>query len=213
MTAPFTGIASRLRTVRLMAVVTFERIDEVEPLAAALQAGGIRAVEVALRTPASLEALAKMRKIAPGILLGAGTILTPGQAAEARAAGADFGLAPGLDAATVRYCTELGLPFVPGAATASDIQAAWLLGCRCLKIFPAEAIGGAAGLRTLTGPFAHLPVSFLPLGGIREETLPAYLALPAVAAVGGSWIAPAELIRQADWAEITRRAARAQKLL
>jgi 2-dehydro-3-deoxyphosphogluconate aldolase/(4S)-4-hydroxy-2-oxoglutarate aldolase len=152
-----------------------------------------------------------MRTIAPDFLLGAGTVLTPAQAEAAQAAGADFALAPGLDAATVRHCAQLGFPIVPGVATATDIQAAWALGCGCQKFFPAEALGGAAGLRMLAAPFAHLPLSFLPLGGIDETRLPAYLAMTAVAAVGGSWIAPTDLIRRQEWAEIERRARAATK--
>ena len=210
---PADFLVERLRAARVMAVVTLEQVTDVVPLVAALRAGGVRAVEVALRTPSALEALRLMRAVAPDFLLGAGTVLTPAQADAARAAGANFALAPGLDAATVRHCAQLGLPFVPGVATATDIQAAWALGCGCQKFFPAEALGGGAGLRLLAAPFAHLPVNFLPLGGIDETRLPAYLALPAVAAVGGSWIAPTELIRQQAWSEIERRAAAATKFL
>ena len=206
-------LAVRLRAARVMAVVTLEQVTDVVPLVAALRAGGMLAVEVALRTSGALEALRHMRTVAPDFLLGAGTVLTPAQADAACAAGANFALAPGLDAATVRHCEQIGLPFVPGVATATDIQAAWALGCGCQKFFPAEALGGAAGLRLLSAPFAHLPVSFLPLGGIDETRLSAYLALPTVVAVGGSWIAPTELIRQQAWTEIERRAAAATKFL
>ncbi len=208
---PLAPLVGKLRVARVMAVVTLEQVADVTPLVAALRAGGVRAAEVALRTPPALEALRLMRAIAPDFLLGAGTVLTPAQAEAAQAAGADFALAPGLDAATVRHCAQLGFPIVPGVATATDIQAAWALGCGCQKFFPAEALGGAAGLRMLVAPFAHLPLSFLPLGGIDETRLPAYLAMTAVAAVGGSWIAPTELIRRQEWAEIERRARTATK--
>jgi 2-dehydro-3-deoxyphosphogluconate aldolase/(4S)-4-hydroxy-2-oxoglutarate aldolase len=197
---------------RIVAVVTVENVDDAAPLAASLTAGGVVAVELALRTPAALAALRAFRASAPGVLLGAGTVLLPEQADAARAAGADFALAPGFDLATARHCGAIGLPFVPGVATASEIQAALREGFRLLKWFPAEPLGGARGLRALAAPFAHLGVRYLPLGGIDEAKAPAYLAEPAVAAVGGSWIAPADLIRRREWETIRSRAAAAVAL-
>lgn len=201
--------AEKLAATRLVAVATIERPEDAAPLAEALAAGGLAAVEVALRTPRALDAIRAMKRAWPASLLGAGTVLTPGQADAARSAGADFGLAPGLDAATVRRCAALAWPFIPGVATASEIQAAIGLGCRLLKFFPAETLGGPRGLRVLAAPFAHIGVRFLPLGGIDAAALPAWLAEPSVAAVGGSWIAPPSAIRQKDWAGIARRAAEA----
>jgi 2-dehydro-3-deoxyphosphogluconate aldolase/(4S)-4-hydroxy-2-oxoglutarate aldolase len=145
-------------------------------------------------------------------LVGAGTVLMPEQVDAARDAGAGFALAPGFDLATVRHCAASAFPFVPGVATASDIQAALAAGCRVLKFFPAEPLGGARGLEILAAPFAHLGVKYLPLGGIDEGNAPAYLRLPAVAAVGGSWIAARELIRSCAWDEIRRRAGQAVAL-
>jgi len=205
-------LLAQLRRARVVAVVTVENVDDASSLAASLTAGGIVAVELALRTPAALAALREFRAAAPGVLLGAGTVLLPEQANAARAAGADFALAPGFDLATARHCSAIGLPFVPGVATASDIQAALREGFRLLKWFPAEPLGGARGLRALAAPFAHLGVRYLPLGGIDEAKAPAYLAEPAVAAVGGSWIAPADLIRRREWETIRSRAAAAVAL-
>lgn len=201
------SLLAQLRRARVVAVVTVENVDDASSLAASLTAGGIVAVELALRTPAALAALREFRAAAPGVLLGAGTVLLPEQANAARAAGADFALAPGFDLATARHCGVIGLPFVPGVATASDIQAALREGFRLLKWFPAEPLGGTRGLRALAAPFAHLGVRYLPLGGIDEAKATAYLAEPAVAAVGGSWIAPADLIRRREWETIRSRAA------
>ncbi|MEY4686477.1 MAG: hypothetical protein RIR76_500 [Verrucomicrobiota bacterium] len=206
------ALGERLASARIVAVVTLDAAADAAPLAEALTAGGLRAVELALRTPAALAALRAMRVAAPGLLLGAGTVLSPEQAGAAQAAGADFALAPGFDVLTARHCGAIGLPFVPGVATASDIQAALREGFRLLKWFPAEPLGGTRGLRALAAPFAHLGVRYLPLGGIDEAKAPAYLAEPAVAAVGGSWIAPADLIRRREWETIRSRAAAAVAL-
>ena len=210
--APALSLAARLAAARIVAVVTVEQPEVAAALAAALGAGGIGAVELTLRTPAALDALRAMRLAAPGLLLGAGTVLTAAQAEAVKAAGADFALAPGFDLATVRRSGEIGLPCVPGVATASDIQAALGAGCRLLKFFPAEPLGGVRGLRILAAPFAHLEVRYLPLGGIDLAKTPAYLAEPGVAAVGGSWIAPPELIRRRAWDVIRQQAAAAAAL-
>lgn len=205
--------SASLATARVVSVLTLDRAEDAAPLIEALLAGGIRAVELALRTPAALAAVRLMRAATPDLLLGAGTVLTPAQADAAKAAGADFALAPGCDATTVQHCRKIDLPFIPGVATASDIQAALGLGCTLFKWFPAEPLGGVRGLRSLAAPFLHLGVRFLPLGGISEETTPAYLAEPCVAAVGGSWIATPELIRGRAWDEIKQRAARVTVLV
>jgi 2-dehydro-3-deoxyphosphogluconate aldolase/(4S)-4-hydroxy-2-oxoglutarate aldolase len=196
----------------VIAVVTVERASDAEPIIGALLAGGISAIELTLRTPAALPALKLMRGAAPHLRLGAGTVLTPAQADLAQAAGADFALAPGLDEETVRHCARIGLPFIPGVATASEIQKATNLGCRFLKFFPAEALGGARGLRMLNAPFEHLGLRFLPLGGIEATLAGGYLAQRCVATVGGSWIASAERIRRGAWDEIREQAAAAMAI-
>lgn len=206
-------LAVTLRECGVMAVVVIERASDALPLLEALREGGIRAIEVALRTPDSLLSLTAMRAAAPDMLIGAGTVLTPAQARTARDAGADFGLAPGLDLPTVRRCVEIGFPFVPGVATPSEIQSALAHDCRLLKFFPAETMGGLEGLQTLASPFLHLGVRFIPLGGISAATAAPWLASPLVPAIGGSWIAPRDLIARRDWAAITRRAAQAAALV
>lgn len=206
-------LASSLREARILAVITIGNPADAAELGRALLDGGIRAVELTLRTPAALEALRALRAAVPELLVGAGTVLTPAQAEDVLAAGAAFALAPGFDPATVRRCGEIGLPFVPGVATASEIQAALGAGCRLLKLFPAEPLGGVRGLRTLAAPFAHLGVSFVPLGGIDPARAPAYLAEPLVTALGGSWIATPELIRERAWETIRRQAAEASALV
>jgi 2-dehydro-3-deoxyphosphogluconate aldolase/(4S)-4-hydroxy-2-oxoglutarate aldolase len=200
---------ARLASAQVVPVITLDRPQDATPLAEVLVAAGIRSVELALRTPAALATLRALHYAAPGLLLGAGTVLTTDQADEARAAGADFALAPGFDAAIVRHCAAIGLPFIPGVATASEIQAAISLGCSLLKWFPAEPLGGVRGLRTLAAPFLHLGIRFLPLGGISMETAAAYLADSHVAAVGGSWIATPELIQRRAWDEIRQNARQA----
>jgi 2-dehydro-3-deoxyphosphogluconate aldolase/(4S)-4-hydroxy-2-oxoglutarate aldolase len=204
--------AESLRLGAVIAVVTIERESDAIPVVEALMGGGIGAIELTLRTPAALAALKRMRAAAPKLQLGAGTVLTPAQADLAQDAGADFALAPGFDAATVTHCARLGLPFIPGVATASEVQQAINLGCRVLKFFPAEALGGARGLRLLNAPFEHLGLRFVPLGGIDAGLAPGYLAQRCVAAVGGSWIASAERIRRAAWSEIREQAAAASAL-
>lgn len=199
-------LARRLQQARLLAVVTLEQADDAAPLAAALREGGITAVELTLRTPQALEAIRAWRQAEPEFLLGAGTVLTPGQADQARMAGADFALAPGFDRATVVHCLEQPFPFIPGVATSSEIQAAVALGCRLLKFFPAEMLGGLRGLRTLGAPFAHLGVRYVAMGGITAGQLAGYAAEDFVSAVGSSGIAPPEDIRRKAWQAITRRA-------
>lgn len=205
-------ILAAVAAARIVAVVTVETAADARSVARALLEGGIGALELTLRTPGALEAIAAVRDAEPALLVGAGTVLTPAQADEARACGAQFGLAPGFDAETVRHCQARDFPFIPGVATASEVQAAMNLGCRLLKFFPAEPLGGPGGLRALAAPFRYHGIRFLPLGGIGREQMGDYLSEPCVAAVGGSWIAPAVLVGKGDWGEIARQAAVAASL-
>jgi len=179
------------------------------PLAEALVAGGLPVLEVTLRTPAALEALRLMAGV-PGAVVGAGTVLTPADLAAARAAGATFGVAPGMTPALGRAVARDGLPFLPGAATASEVMALAEAGFDAAKLFPAEAVGGVALLRGLAGPLPAM--GFCPTGGITAETAGRYLGLANVLCVGGTWIAPEALIAAGDYAEIAARAAAAAAL-
>jgi len=199
-------LRARIRAAGIVAVVVLERVVDAAPLANALRDGGVSVVELALRTPVSIEALVAFRAAAPDFLLGAGTVLSPQQVSEARAAGADFGVAPGLNHRVLQAAAELSWPFAPGVATASDIEAGLEHGCRFMKFFPAGTAGGPEHLATLATPYLHEQVSFLPLGGLSPDNAVEWSRLPMVEALGGSWIAPRESILTGDWRGIARRA-------
>jgi 2-dehydro-3-deoxyphosphogluconate aldolase / (4S)-4-hydroxy-2-oxoglutarate aldolase len=201
-----------LALCRLAPVIPVIVIDDprhAQPLAQALVAGGLPVLEVTLRTPAALEAIAEMAQV-PGAQVGAGTVLTGADAERARKAGAQFAVSPGSTAALIAACSALDLPLLPGAVTASEAMALLEQGYETLKFFPAEPAGGRALLSALRGPLPGL--RFCPTGGITPENAPAYLALPNVVCVGGSWIAPTALMAAGDWAGITARARAAAAL-
>lgn len=205
-----TPLFERIRRCGNVAVTVIEDPENAVPLARALLAGGVDAMELALRTPRSIEALRRVTAEVPEMLVGAGTVLTPAQAAEAKAAGAAFAVAPGFNPRVVRAAADEGLPFAPGVMSPSEIEGAYELGCtKLLKFFPASVAGGIPGLRTLAAPYKHLGVKFLPLGGLKLENTADWLAEPLVAACGGSWIAPAKLIAARDWAAVEANAAAA----
>jgi 2-dehydro-3-deoxyphosphogluconate aldolase/(4S)-4-hydroxy-2-oxoglutarate aldolase len=147
------------------------------------------------------------------MVAGMGTVLTPEQVDQIVAAGAAFGVAPGTNPRVIRAAQASGLPFAPGIATPSDIEAALELGCRLLKLFPAEPSGGLNYLNSIAAPFAHLGVRYIPLGGVQPDNMSTYLSNPHVAAVGGSWLAPRDLIDGQNWTEITRRAREARQIV
>lgn len=188
-------------------VVVVDDPDTAVPLARALVAGGLRVIEVTLRTPTALEAIKRVAAEVPGAVVGAGTVVTPAQAAEAAAAGARFLVSPGCTDSLRAAMTDTGLPFLPGVATASEAMALLEHGITAMKFFPAEAAGGTAYLKSLGGPLPQL--RFCPTGGITPLTAPAYLALPNVGCVGGSWLTPAALIEEGDWTAIEKLAAEA----
>lgn len=196
-----------LTAKRVVPVATLEWVDDAKPLAEALLAGGANAIELTLRTPAALEAIARMAEAYPELYVGAGTVLTGEQVDQAVEAGASFAVAPGLNEQVVRHARKRGLFFAPGVMTPTDIDRAMGLGCRLLKFFPAEPSGGIAMLKALAGPYLHKGPSFLPLGGIRPDNMLDYLRLPMVAAIGGSWMTDSDLIARKDWPAITARVA------
>jgi len=182
------GVEDVMRASPVIAVLTVEDATQAKPMAEALVAGGVRTLEVTLRTPAALDAIAAMAKV-EGAVVGAGTVRDPSQLRSAVSAGARFIVSPGLTPRLAEAALQADLPFLPGVATASEIMCGLELGLRHFKFFPAEAAGGLPALRSLAGPFAD--VRFCPTGGISETSLPDWLALPQVLCVGGSWLVPA----------------------
>lgn len=193
----------------VLPIMTVEDAAAAPDLARALLAGGVRAAEVTLRTPAALEAMAAMKRAAPDMMVGAGTLLTPDDVRRAEDAGADFLVTPGAAPRLIDALLATGLPLLPGAATGSEILALLERGVKRIKFFPAEQAGGPAWLAAMHGPFPQ--VRFCPTGGITRDLAPVYLKLANVACVGGSWVAPAKAIAACDWAaiEVNARAASA----
>ncbi|MFO1340986.1 MAG: bifunctional 4-hydroxy-2-oxoglutarate aldolase/2-dehydro-3-deoxy-phosphogluconate aldolase [Burkholderiaceae bacterium] len=191
-------------------VIVIDRLEDAVPLARALVAGGVKVLEVTLRTPVALAAIEAMAREVEGAIVGAGTIRSAADARAARQAGAVFGVSPGYTAEVGAACRELGLPLLPGVATASEVMAAQADGLSFLKFFPATAAGGIPLLKALAGPFPD--VVFCPTGGISLQTAPDFLALPNVKVCGGSWLTPADAVKAGDWARITRLAAEAAAL-
>ncbi|GGR76665.1 hypothetical protein GCM10010269_14830 [Streptomyces humidus] len=196
-----TDPAAVLAGARLLPVLTVPSTQAGGPLADALAAGGARCAEVTLRTPGAERVLREMAAHG-GLIVGAGTVLTPEQAERAVAAGARFVVSPGFDEEVVAKCRELGVPVVPGVATATELMRALRAGLHTVKLFPAEPLGGPRTLRALAAPFPG--VRFVPTGGIDASRMAAYLAEPAVLAVGGSWMAAPALLERGDHDEIRR---------
>lgn len=196
---------SAIARYRVVPVIAIESVEAALPLADALVEGGLPVAEITFRTKAAADVMAKMTAERPGVFLGAGTVLTIENLEAAKGCGAKFAVAPGLNPAVVERAQEIDLPFVPGVCTPTDIEAAMSLGCRTLKFFPAGALGGPAMVKALSGPYAHTGVKFVPTGGVNADNLESYLALPTVAAVGGTWIAKKDDIAAGNWSEITQR--------
>lgn len=203
-------VVDRIEALGVIPVVELGDAAQALPLAEALSGAGLPCVEVTLRTEAGLEGIRRIAGSAPEVLLGAGTVLTPAQAAAAVDAGARFVVSPGLAADVVEAARARGALALPGVLTPTEVTAALSLGLDLLKLFPAEAAGGVAYLQALAGPFRG--VRFVPTGGITPASLGRYLELPGVAACGGSWVAPRGLLEAGDWEEIARRAGEARRL-
>ena len=203
----------RIERCGVIAVLVIDDAQHAVPLARALIAGGIDAMELTLRTPAALEALRRVRAEVPEMLAGIGTVLTPEQVGEVAKLKGAFAVAPGTNPRVIQAAREQGLPFMPGVATPSDVEAAIEAGCRDLKFFPAESCGGLAYLKNMAAPYVHLGVRFVPLGGLTAKNLKDYLADPLTLAVGGSWLAPRALIQAQDWDKIRANAAEARAIV
>lgn len=197
------------RLAPVVPVLVIEDLAHARPLAEALVAGGLPALEVTLRTPCALDAIRAMAEVAGGVV-GAGTLLTPADVKAAKAAGATFGVSPGATDRLIAACEDEGLPLLPGAATASEIMALLEKGYTVQKFFPAEQAGGAAYLKSIGAPIPQ--VKFCPTGGISLKIAPDYLGLKNILCVGGSWVAPKEAMARGDWAAITTLAREAAAL-
>lgn len=185
-------------------VIVIQRLEDAVPLAEALVAGGVKVLEVTLRTPVALRAMEAMARAVPDAIVGAGTLRTVADVAAAKNAGCRFGVSPGYTDAIGAACRERGLPLLPGVSTASEVMQANAAGFSFLKLFPAVAVGGVNLLKALAGPFPD--VAFCPTGGITPETAPQFLKLPNVKVCGGSWLTPQDAIDGGDWARITELA-------
>jgi 2-dehydro-3-deoxyphosphogluconate aldolase/(4S)-4-hydroxy-2-oxoglutarate aldolase len=202
----------KILQIRVVPVAVIDDVADAVPLAEALVAGGVDIIEVTFRTPAAEESVREIIRHLPEMMVGAGTILNKEQLQRAFDAGVEFGVAPGLNEEVVVAASEMELPFIPGVMTPSDVEKGLSLGCKLQKFFPAEAAGGVGMLKALAGPYAHTGVKFIPLGGLTAGNMRDYLALPVVAAIGGTWLTERKLIAGKQWAKITELTAEAVRL-
>lgn len=205
-------ILERISQTRVIPVVKINDASKVVKLTDALVAGGLPVIEITFRTEAASEAIRKVARDRPDVLLGAGTVLNPEQAEQAVDAGARFILSPGLDEATVKFCQQKGVLFFPGVCTPSEIQKALSFGLNMMKYFPAGAMGGLKTIRAIAAPFGD-SVKFIPTGGINRENLAEYLKDTSVLACGGTWIAKSSMIDKGEFEAIARNAKESMELV
>ena len=198
-------VLDRVAELGVVPVIAIDNVEQALPLADALLAGGLPVVEITFRTAAAAEVIRLLAKERPALIVGAGTVLTPETVQTAVEAGAQFAVAPGLNPRVVQAAQKTNLPFVPGIANPSDIEAGLDLGCKLLKFFPAEALGGTKLLTAFSAPYKPTGVRFMPTGGASMANLEAYLKIETVAAVGGTWIAKKEDLAAGKWNEIAQR--------
>jgi 2-dehydro-3-deoxyphosphogluconate aldolase / (4S)-4-hydroxy-2-oxoglutarate aldolase len=191
-------------------VIVLERVEHAVPLARALVQGGVRVLEVTLRTKAALACIEAIARDVPEAIVGAGTLRSADDVHAAKKAGCQFGVSPGYTSEIAQTCRAVGLPLLPGVATASEVMQANADGFSFLKFFPATAAGGIPMLKALAGPFPD--VAFCPTGGITPDTAPQFLSLPNVKVCGGSWLTPADAVMAGDWARISALARSASAL-
>ena len=191
---------------QLIPVIVLDQLEHAEPLAEALLSGGLNHIELTFRTDAAAKAIPLIKKAFPHMILGAGTVVTETQAKQTIDAGADFAVAPGLDPETINIFNQANVPFYPGIASPSDIQLAMKLGCRKLKYFPAEQLGGVKYLKAIAAPYRSYGLQFCPTGGLTLDNIQPYLDMDEVFALGGTWVAPQKLIANQDWQTITENA-------
>lgn len=204
---------NRIKKTGVIAVLVIDNEEDAVPLAKALLAGGVDIMELTLRTDAALGALKRVKSEVPEMMCGAGTVLTPEQVNQVKDAGAAFAVSPGFNPRVVSHAKEIGLPFAPGISTPSDIEGAVELGCRLLKFFPAESMGGLKHLKSMSAPYNYLGLQFIPLGGLNQENMVSYLDSPDVIGIGGSWLAKRDVIKAKDWKTITDNAMAATEIV
>lgn len=204
------NIRDLMKMAPVIPVLTINRLEHAVPLARALYEGGLPVLEITLRTAFALPAIELMREAVPEAVIGVGTLTRAADFAAAAMAGAQFGVSPGLTAEIAAAAATVGFPLLPGVMTPTDLIAARALGYTALKLFPAKQAGGIGMLKALGAPFPD--VVFCPTGGISRASAPEYLALPNVVCVGGSWVAPSELLDAGDWKGIEALARDAAKL-
>lgn len=193
-------------------VIVIEDIEKAVPLARALVKGGLPVLEVTFRTACAAEAIAKIKAEVPGATVIAGTVLTLDQLKSARLSGAEACVAPGFDPKIVSAANEIGMPFCPGVATASELSQALSFGCKLVKFFPAESAGGVKYIKDLLGAFRWTGVTFMPTGGVKPANFADYLAVPEIICCGGTWIAPKDAVASGDWERIEKLAAEAAQM-
>lgn len=204
------NIRDIMRASPVMPVIVLDKVEDAVPLAKALVAGGIRVLEVTLRTAAGLASVKAIAAEVPEAIVGVGTVTRPEQFAEAKAAGAVFAVTPGLTEELAQAAKAAGIPLLPGVMTPSEVIAALGWGFDAMKLFPAEQAGGLGMLKAMNGPFSE--VLFCPTGGVTLESAPKFLALPNVACVGGSWLVPKDKIAAGEWHVVTQLAREAAAL-
>ena len=206
-------IVKKIDETGVIAVLVIDELKYAVPVARALLAGGVDAIELTLRTPVALDAAKAIKNDVPEITLGIGTVLTTTQVEAVAGIGVDFAVAPGCNPRVIEAAREHNLSFAPGIMTPSDIEAAIEKGCRILKYFPAETSGGIKHLANMVAPYQFLGLKFIPLGGISISNASNYLKSHLISAIGGSWIAKQELIREEAWETISRNAKEIRDLI
>jgi 2-dehydro-3-deoxyphosphogluconate aldolase / (4S)-4-hydroxy-2-oxoglutarate aldolase len=206
-------IVQRLAEAKVVPVIALDRAEDAVPMCEALQAGGLQVAEITFRTKAAPEAIRLAAEAFPDFLIGAGTVTCIEELEQAQDVGAQFAVAPGVNPIILEHAQKIGLDFFPGVCTPSDVEAALQCGVNFLKFFPAEAAGGLKMLSALYGPYAHRVEGFMPTGGVNLGNLNEYLAHPAVACVGGTWIVPKNLLAEGNWSEIERLTREAVELI
>ncbi|OKO99770.1 bifunctional 4-hydroxy-2-oxoglutarate aldolase/2-dehydro-3-deoxy-phosphogluconate aldolase [Xenorhabdus eapokensis] len=204
-------IMIRLRQIKIVPVIAIEEARDIIPLGHALADNGLPVAEITFRTESATEAISLLKAERPDMLIGAGTVLHREHVRQAKAAGAEFVVSPGLNPNTVQACQQIGIPIIPGVNNASTIEQALELGIEFVKFFPAEPSGGIAMIKALLAPYPQLKV--MPTGGISVENIRNYLAIPQIVACGGSWMVSPQLIRDKEWKKVGKLAREAVKLV